>query len=64
MEMLKIVIFYLLVIDAVAVNIISWTAPQWYLRNFRSLSRALPLTRTWTIAYMVLVAWIGYLTFH
>ncbi len=55
------IIFYLLLIDAISVNLISWFGfRKWYQGNFAILARFFPLTRGWTTYYLILVLFIGY----
>lgn len=57
------VIFYILLVDSIVANIIAWWGRDWYVKHFKTFSRWLPLTRVWATWYLVLVLWIGYLTF-
>lgn len=63
METLKIIVFYLLLIDSLAVNFMAWFCQKWYEKKFPSFSRYLPLNRLWTGIYLGLVLWIGFITF-
>lgn len=57
------IIFYLLLADSLVANAIAWRGQEWYIRHFRTFSRMLPMTRAWAGWYLILVIWIGYLTF-
>ncbi len=59
--MLEIVIFYLLLIDSLAANAVSWLDGTWYTRHFRILSRWFPAAKGWTTYYLVLVLVLGWL---
>ncbi len=57
-----IVVFYLLLIDSVGANIVSWFGfRKWYQGNFRIMSKYFPVTRGWTTYYLILVIIIGYI---
>lgn len=59
------ILFYLMLIDSIGANLMSFGGGRaWYQRNFRIISRYLPITKGWTIAYLALVLYIGYLTFN
>lgn len=62
--MLEQIIFYLLLIDAVGANIMSFFGNKWYAKHFRFISKHFPATKGWTLYYLVLVLWIGYLVFY
>lgn len=58
------IIFYVLLIDSIGANLMSFGGGrQWYQRNFRLISRYFPATKGWTVYYLILVLWMGYLTF-
>lgn len=55
-----IIVFYLLLIDSISVNVVSWFGfRKWYQGNFSIIARHFPLTRGWTTYYLVLVLLIG-----
>jgi hypothetical protein len=54
------VIWYLILIDVLFANYIAWFASKWYKKNFKKLSRNLPLTKGWSAYYLILVLWVGY----
>ena len=62
---IEVIIFYILVVDAVLANLFAWTpdGQKWYQRNFAIISRYLPLKRAWTTYYMVLVLFIGWILY-
>lgn len=57
------IVFYLLLVDSIGANLLSWggVGEKWY-KNLRLFSRYFPATKGWTIYYLLLVLWIGYLT--
>jgi hypothetical protein len=58
------IIFWLLLVDSLIANIISWTPKyQKYFMQWKIFKRYFPLTRGWTVAYFVLVLFIGFLIF-
>ena len=57
------IIFYFLVIDSVAGNLIVWFSPKllkWYTNTWKKFSREFPATKGWIAFYLILVLWIGY----
>ncbi len=61
---LEIIVFYLLLIDSIGANLLSWGGQRkWYQKNFRIFSRYFPATRGWTTYYLILVLFIGTLIF-
>ena len=59
---LELVVFYLLLIDSVAANLMVWCGGEkWYAHKFRVVSRYFPATKGWVTYYLILVLWIGYL---
>lgn len=55
------IIFYLVFIDAVIAMLIAWSGRgEMMNRKLGLLSRFLPITRGWTLYYLILVLWIGY----
>jgi len=58
---LEVVIFFILLIDAIAANIVAWPGNSWYKEHFRLLSRYFPATKGWAALYLALVLYIGYL---
>lgn len=64
MTSLSMIIFYVLAIDSIVANILAWSGRDWYIKHFRLLSRYFPVTKGWTTYYLILVIWIGLLTFE
>lgn len=61
---LEVIVFYLLLIDSLGANLLSWGGQRkWYQKNFRIFSRYFPATRGWTTYYLILVIFIGTLIF-
>ena len=59
------IVFYLLLIDSIGANILSWGGAQnWWNKHLPFISRHLPITRGWTTYYLLLVLFIGYLIFY
>lgn len=57
-------IFYLLLIDSVAANLIAWFEKDWFIKHFRFISGIFPLAKGWTTYYLVLVLFIGYVLYQ
>lgn len=53
------VIFYLFLIDSIGANIVAFFYPKWYAKKYRGFAKLFPLTKGWTIFYLILVLWIG-----
>ncbi len=58
------IILILLLIDSIGANVVAWFGEKWYRKHFRTLSRALPLTKTWTGFYLLLVVILGIALFQ
>lgn len=58
------IIFYLLLIDSIAANLIAWHGAKWYSKHFRTVTRFFPLASGWTLYYLVLVLWVGSLLYR
>jgi len=57
-----VIVFYLLLIDSIGANIVSWFGlEKWWKGNFRLFSRYFPVAKGWTILYLALVLFIGYI---
>ena len=62
MENIKLIVFIILIFDAMAANLIAWFGSHWWARLLGSFSRHFPMTKVWAGWYLLLVLWIGYLT--
>lgn len=61
----EIVIFFLLLVDAIGANVYSWLGKdKWWKKHFRVFTRWVPRSRAWTGLYLALVLWIGYLLYR
>ena len=64
MKTIETIIFFLLLIDSVSSNIISWGGEEkWYAKRFRVISKNFPATKGWTTYYLILVLWMGVMLF-
>ena len=55
-----IILFYLLLIDAIIANALSWGGKQhWWQKNLGTFAVHFPLARGWTVIYLALVALLG-----
>ena len=57
------IIFYGMAFEVVITNILAWCVPgfpTWYKKTMPGLSKVLPLTKGWALAYLGLASWIGY----
>lgn len=62
---LEVIIFYILLIDSIGANLMSWGGGRtWYQKNFRLMSRYFPVTKGWTTYYLILVLWIGVILYR
>lgn len=57
------IIFWLLLIDSLIANYISWSKSKEYFNNFLFLKRYMPITKGWTLWYLILSLFIGYLVY-
>ncbi len=61
-ETIWVIVFYLLLIDSLGANAMSWLGlKKWYQGNFSAFARYFPATKGWTTYYLILVLIIGYL---
>ena len=60
---IEVVVFWILLVDAIGANIVAWPGNSWYKEHFRLFSRWFPATKGWTALYLALVLFIGYLIF-
>ncbi len=63
METFKVILFYVLLIDALLANVVAWFFRDWYEKNMYHVAKYLPMTKVWTVWYLALVLWIGFLIF-
>lgn len=63
MENLKVIIFYILLLDAIVMNVIIWFNSKWYTENMGIFKTIFPAGKGWAIYYLILVLYIGLLTF-
>ena len=54
------IIWYLLLIDAIGANIVSWFFASWYKKQFKGWTKHFPASKGWSVYYLVLVLWVGY----
>jgi hypothetical protein len=58
---IEMIIYYLVLIDAVSATTAAWTGYGAVMnRRFSIFGVYFPITRGWTTYYLVLVIWIGY----
>ena len=58
--------FYILLIDSIGANIISWfgLGNSWYSKHLSAFARQFPITQGWTTYYLLLVIWVGSLLYR
>jgi len=57
---LESIVFYLLLVDALGANLLAWSSGRlWWQRHMNVIARYLPLTRGWTVYYLILVLIMG-----
>jgi hypothetical protein len=62
---LESIVFYLLLIDALGANILSWGGGQtWWQQHMAPIARFIPLARGWTSYYLVLVLIMGIMLYR
>lgn len=54
------IIWYLILIDAIGANIMSWFFAGWYKKNLRWWNKHVPASKGWSVWYLILVLWVGY----
>jgi hypothetical protein len=63
MIMILKIIFWLLLADSLIANYISWTSSREYFNKFKFFKRYMPITKGWTVGYLILALFIGYLIY-
>lgn len=58
---IEVIIFYLLLIDAIFANVTAWMGKRWYMETMGPFAGLFPMAKGWTFYYLVLVLWIGWL---
>jgi len=59
------IVFYLLLIDALGANLLSWGGKQtWWQQKLAPIATYFPLTRGWTTYYLVLVLLMGIMLYR
>ena len=61
---IEVIIFYLILLDAITANLIFLFGADWYGRHFRIFSRWFPPAEGWALYYLALVLWIGWLMYR
>lgn len=62
MQIVKIM-FFVLLADSLIANLITWFGGKDYFNKMKFFKRFLPLTTGWTIWYLTLVLFIGYVIY-
>ena len=55
------VIWYALFLDSIVANLIAWFSAGWYKKNYKGFWKHFPATKGWTLFYLILVLWIGWI---
>jgi len=55
------IIFWILLFDALIANYITWISNKDYWNKMKFFQRYMPLTKGWTVWYLILVLFIGYI---
>ena len=58
------ILWCLIFIDSIFANLIVWFFPNWYEKKFENMSKYFPVSKGWSLWYLVLVLWIGYALFR
>lgn len=62
---IDVIVFWLLLIDAIIANLMTWIgAEAWWPKPLQGLSRILPAKKAWTTIYLLLVLWVGSILFR
>ena len=54
------IIWFAFLADSIGANIFSWCCAKWYKKKFKKFHKILPVTKAWTLFYLVLVLWVGF----
>jgi len=60
MANIEAIVYYGFLLDSVGANILSWCYPGWNKKHNKGIWKHLPVTKGWTLIYLVLVLWIGW----
>ena len=63
MGIFKIIIFYILLLDAIVINVLIFFNNKWYKENIGIFKSIFPSGKGWAVYYLILVLYIGLLTF-
>ncbi|MFZ3179394.1 MAG: hypothetical protein WA156_04115 [Methylocystis silviterrae] len=58
------IVFYILLIDAISANLMTYFGREWYVRHFRTISHWFPPAEGWALYYLALVLWVGSLLYR
>ncbi len=61
-EIFKLAVLAVLILDAVAANLMAWFGGKWWTKNVGIFARYFPMAKGWAGWYLILVIWIGFLT--
>jgi len=57
------IVFWLLLVDSIIANAIAWSNKRDYFNKYRFFKRYVPITKGWTVWYLLLTLFIGYLIY-
>jgi hypothetical protein len=60
----EVIIFYILLIDALGAHLVVHFGSEWYVQHFRGISRWFPPAEGWALYYLVLILWVGSLLYR
>lgn len=57
------IVFIILLIDSLGAIMVSYVGKQerWYVSHLRTIARLFPPAKGWSVYYLVLVLWMGYI---
>ena len=54
------ILWYIVFIDSIGANLMTWFFPGWYNKIYKKTSRIFPASKAWCAVYLVLVLWLGF----
>lgn len=61
--MISQIIFWILLLDSLTANYITWLGNKEYWNRMKFFNRYMPLTKGWTTWYLLLVLFVGYILY-
>jgi hypothetical protein len=57
---LEAILWYLFLLDSIGANLMAWFFRNWYENKWKRIPRHFPATKSWCLAYLCLLLWLGF----